>query len=760
MDIAADKRYSANTPRTRRIRLTQSAVTAVFGLTLFLSAGLLFSVQPMVAKMLLPLLGGTPAVWNTCMVFFQGLLLAGYAYAMFISKRSVGQQIIFQLCLLLLACVSLPIGLSAFWLNSVPSTSNPALWLLACLAATVGLPFFIASSNGPLLQKWFSNTGLKSATDPYFLYSASNAGSFVALLSYPALLEPNFNLQLQSRIWAIGYLLLICLIAVCALMLWRSRARTVASESGGELADADYATASVDDVPSTGKRMRWIALAFVPSSLMLGVTNYLTTDIASLPLLWVVPLAIYLFTLVLAFSRRQIISLRSLTIVLPAITVLFLFVYFSRISIEPSWMIALSLIYFFVAALTCHTRVADLRPGAKHLTEFYLWFSLGGVLGGIFNALLAPLIFTSVVEYPLMVLLACLLLPGEPGEPGLAQLRLKDYAKPVVILIATLILGIAVNKLAPGSLSGLLVVLVLPMIAAYTSRRRPLIFVLCIAAVIVGLTVVHVNDRTLHVERNFFGVLRVTSNADDSMHAIFHDSTVHGRQFTSKERRCEPISYFHREGPLGHLFAAFRASPAPKNVAVVGLGAGAIIAHALPEENWTYYEINPAVVEIARDKRYFSYVGECAQVPFNVVLGDARLRLREATDATYGLIVMDAFSSDAVPVHLITQQALDLYLSKLAPGGLLVFHISNRNLDLRPVVADLARSRNLTGVYLGDPVSDTAKGKDSSAWVVMTRKESDGEVLAKAPIASSLTADGKHLWTDDYSNILSVFRWR
>ncbi|HKU75666.1 MAG TPA: hypothetical protein VJR02_17270, partial [Pyrinomonadaceae bacterium] len=506
MDIAADKPYSANTPLTRRIRLTQSAVTAVFGLTLFLSAGLLFSMQPMVAKMLLPLLGGTPAVWNTCMVFFQGLLLAGYAYAMFISRRSVGKQIIFQLGLLVLACVSLPIGLSAFWLNSVPSTSNPALWLLACLAATVGLPFFIASSNGPLLQKWFSNTGLKSATDPYFLYSASNAGSFVALLSYPALLEPNFNLQLQSRIWAIGYLLLICLIAVCAFMLWRSRAHTVMS---GEFADADNTASSVEDVPSTGKRLRWIALAFVPSSLMLGVTNYLTTDIASLPLLWVVPLAIYLFTLVLAFSRRQIISLRSLTIVLPAITILFLFVYFSRISIEPSWMIALSLIYFFLAALTCHTRVAELRPGAKHLTEFYLWFSLGGVLGGIFNALLAPLIFTSVVEYPLMVLLACLLLPGDPGESGLVQLRWKDYAKPVIILICTLALGIAVNKLAPNSLSGLLVVLALPMILAYTSRRRPLIFVLCIAAVIVGSTVVKFDDRTLHVERNFFGVLRV-----------------------------------------------------------------------------------------------------------------------------------------------------------------------------------------------------------------------------------------------------------
>ena len=303
-------------------------------------------------------------------------------------------------------------------------------------------------------------------------------------------------------------------------------------------------------------------------------------------------------------------------------------------------------------------------------------------------------------------------------------------------------------------------VLALPMILAYTSRRQPLSYVLCLAAVIAGSTFVRVDSRTLHVERNFFGVLRVMSNDDDSMHLILHDTTLHGREFTAKERRCEPISYFHREGPLGYVFTAFHASAAPRNVAVVGLGAGAIFAHALPAENWTYYEINPAVVEIARDKRYFSYVGECAKVPFNVVLGDARLRLREATDATYGLIVMDAFSSDAIPVHLMTQQALDLYLSKLAPNGLLVFHISNRNLDLKPVVADLAKSRNLTGVYLGDPVLDPLKAKDPSAWVVMTRKEADDGALFKTPIASQLSADGKHLWTDDFSNILSVFRWR
>jgi hypothetical protein len=244
------------------------------------------------------------------------------------------------------------------------------------------------------------------------------------------------------------------------------------------------------------------------------------------------------------------------------------------------------------------------------------------------------------------------------------------------------------------------------------------------------------------------------------MHVLFHGSTIHGRQFTVSTERCEPLSYFHREGPLGRVFTAFRSSPAPNNVAIVGLGAGATMSYALRDEQWTFYEINPAVVDVARDARYFSYVGDCAQVPFNVVLGDARLKLKDAPDASYGLIVLDAFSSDAIPVHLITQQALDLYLSKLAPHGLLVFHISNRNLDLRPVVADVAQSRNLASTLLEDPILNSTRGKDPSVWVVMTRDADDAKIISSGPNAQALKGNGRNLWTDDFSNILGVFRWR
>jgi len=716
----------------------------------------------MVAKMLLPLLGGTPAVWNTCMVFFQAVLLAGYAYALVVSKWQLPKQLAFQILLLVLAFVSLPIGLSQTWVNSVPATSNPSVWLLTCLAAIVGLPFFVISSNGPLLQKWFSSTALSGAADPYFLYATSNAGSLLALLAYPAVLEPNLTLQLQSRVWAVGYSLLLLLVALCGISAWRLNRRLIESAPADESTTAQPVPRVVDEDspgPSVRQRLRWILLALVPSSLMLGVTHYLATDIASVPLLWVIPLALYLLTLVLAFARRQLIPSRVLALTLPGVTVLFLFVYLSGIAVEPWLMIVFSLSYFFLAALTCHTQLAADRPSTKYLPEFYFWLSLGGVLGGIFNALIAPLVFNAIIEYPLMVLLACLFLPSPSEKSGSRRLRWMDYLLPLAILVLTFALGLVLNRLAPGTFVAVLIVLGVPLILSYPARRRPLRFVLCLTALIAGATSFIVNNRTLHAERNFFGVLRVTSNRDDTMRAFFHGSTIHGREFTSPEHRCEPLSYFHREGPLGEVFAAFRASPAVREVAIVGLGVGATASYAMPNERWTFYEIDPAVVSISSNPAYFSYVTGCMQVPFNVVLGDARLKLRNAPDSGYGLIVMDAFSSDVVPVHLITQQALDLYLSKLAPGGLLAFNISNRNLDLSPVVADLALSRNLSCNILEDRALRPIEGKDSSVWVVMARNAADTSMVSNSSFARSATGDRRHLWTDDFSNILSVFRW-
>ena len=736
----------------RTLKSTHSVQTLLFGVTIFISSALLFSVQPMIAKMLLPLLGGTPAVWNTCMLFFQAVLLCGYAYALLVSRWPLKRQLIVQLAVLALAFISLPIGLSASWANSVPPADDPSLWLLLCLGASVGLPFFIVSSNSPLLQKWFSRTATDSAKDPYFLYSASNAGSLLALLAYPILLEPYFTLRTQSRIWTFAYVGLVLLIGVHSLLLFRNSDQQKTEEVAVE----------PKEKLTVRRRLRWLLLAFAPSSLMLGVTNYITTDIASVPLLWIIPLALYLLTMVFAFSRKKFFSARFGDLIVPAATVVLLMLYLADNSGRGSRMIVLlHLAYFFFAALMCHSQLADDRPGPQHLAQFYVWLSLGGVLGGIFNAIIAPLVFTAVVEYPLAILLSCLLLPGlKAGLSGAKERRL-DFALPALIAAFTFGLGWFANNVAPLKLSGSVFVVALPLFVAYPLRRRPLRFALSLGAVIIAATLMTgVGRTTLHAERNFFGVLKVVSDDHRNVHSFLHGSTVHGRQNTTPERRCEPVSYYHREGPFGRIFTNFQHSNQTANIAIIGLGAGGMLAYSQPSEKWTFYEINPAVISVAKTPQYFSYLSECATAPVEMVVGDARLKLHDAPDRSYNLLILDAFSSDSIPIHLITQQALDLYLSKLAPNGLLLFHISNRNLDLTDVVADLAKSRELSALSLLDLAPSQPNGKDPAHWVVLARNSADYGALANDPDAKLLVSDGTDdVWTDDFSNILSVLKW-
>lgn len=738
------------------MRLNERSLTILFAITIFVSAALLFSVQPMIAKLLLPLLGGTPSVWNTCMVFFQGTLLAGYGYAVIVSSRPFKQQLALQLLLLVAVFLTLPFGLSDSWVNSVPATGNPSLWLLAYLSVLVGPAFFIVSSHGPLLQKWFAQTGITSGRDPYFLYAASNAGSLIALLSYPVLLEPTLKLRSQSLLWTTGYGLLLILVALCGLSLWWRR-----NTSSNALHQDEIASTAEDkeEVVSFRRRLRWLGLAFVPSSLMLGVTNYISTDIASVPLLWVIPLALYLLTFVLAFARRRLVPFSLLTLLLPVVTIVILITNLMEGLLNTKMLVIVNLLYFCIAALTCHQLLAADRPSTTYLTQFYFWLSLGGVLGGIFNALLAPVIFNSVTEYPLVVLAACLFLPLTEKNSS-RRARLLDFLIPVVVLVIATLLGVVLSSFALDGPARIILVLAAPLFFLF--RKRPVRFVLSLGAILfVSAMVTSLATNTLHSERNFFGVLRVTSDANDTIHWLFHGSTNHGRQSIVKERECEALSYYHRDGPLGQVFATFQSSAAVKDVAIVGLGTGATAVYSRPDERWTFYEINPSVVDIARNPKYFTYVGGCSSTPVKIVLGDARLRIKEAPDAGYGLIVLDAFSSDSIPMHLITQEALDLYLSKLAPDGLLAFHISNRHLDLSSVMADLAGSRELYCIGLYDPSPYQIQGKDTSVWVVMARDAGNTGNLASSSFARVLTGDhNRRVWTDDFSNILSVLRWR
>ena len=729
----------------------------LFSVALFISAGLLFWIQPLIAKTLLPLLGGAPAVWNTCLLFFQTMLLLGYLYALASSRwLSLRSQAAVHISLLLLVAIYLFRSPAHAPILTSVQQANPTRWLLENLMFSVGPPFFIISASNPLLQGWFSKLKHRLSLDPYFLFAVSNAGSLLALVAFPLLLEPGLGLNEQYRLWRVGFAVLVTVTSVIALAL-----KPLGSVPGSE-----------SDSPATKipvlRRLRWLALSFVPSSLMLGVTTYITSDVASAPLLWVIPLALYLLTFVLAFSKRQFASPASLTRPMMVAALVVTLILASGAT-EPAWALILAnLGFFFVAALMCHGRLANDRPPVAHLAEYYLWIAVGGALGSVFNVLIAPNLFTSVLEYPLALVLACMLLPGESPDGNQTSFGLNkkelDVIYPVALYILSVILAIVVAYFRAGSsIVNFFIVLGLPLIIVnHFFRERPVRFGLGLCAVMLsGAFYAGYTDRKLHEVRSFFGTTRVTTDSTDRIANLYSGNTIHGRQFMDRSRRCEPLSYHHENGPLGQVMAVFNAAPANARVAVIGLGVGAMASYSQPGQEWTFYEINPDVINIARNSKYFTYLQNCATGSLNVVEGDARLNLQNAPAGHYGLIVLDAFSSDAIPVHLITQQALDLYLSKLAGAGILAFHISNRSLDLKPILADLAQSRNLVCIGFDDLNPGSFEGKDPSQWVVMARS---------APEISNLSINSqwqqlkgrkdRRVWSDDFSNIISAIKWQ
>jgi hypothetical protein len=727
-----------------------------FSLTLFVSALLLFLVQPMFGKMVLPLLGGSPAVWNTCMVFYQAALLGGYAYA-HAAPRWLGlkRQALLHLGLLLLGALALPIGIARGW--TPPASSSPIPWLLLVLTASVGLPFFVVSATAPLLQRWFSHTGHAAARDPYFLYGASNLGSMTALLSYPFLVEAHLRLAEQARVWALGYVLLVGLIAGCAVLLWRAPAAPPAA------AGPEAAPPGAGEEPLTwGRRVWWVLLAFAPSSLLLGVTAYLSTDIAAVPLLWVIPLAIYLLTFVLVFARSPLLPQSFMVLAEPFLVIPLALLFF--LNLKGAWpLFPLHLLAFFVMAMVCHGELMRYRPGAAHLTEFYLWMSVGGVLGGLFNALVAPATFKGVVEYPLMIMVASLLRPQPGARPGRAGAWLLDLLLPLVLALA---LGGLCRAVLAGDFSWQMPAIVaLSCLAgafAYSFRHRPVRFGLGVGAVMAAAVLLPPGaSRVLLQERNFFGVLQVRHDAAGNYHLLYHGTTLHGAQSLEPSRRREPLTYYHPAGPLGQVFQVLSGNLAPRRMAVVGLGTGSIASYGKAGQTLTFYEIDPAVERLARDPRYFTFLQDCpAQV--EVVLGDARLSLKEAPDFSYDLMVLDAFSSDAIPLHLVTREALALYLAKLRPGGMLAFHISNRYLDLEPVLGGLARDAGLACLIRDDKNLGEAEKqarKSPSTWAVMGQGAEGLSRLAADPRWHPAAGRPGLLWTDDFSNILEVFKW-
>ncbi|UGV25773.1 class I SAM-dependent methyltransferase [Rhodopseudomonas boonkerdii] len=730
----------------------------VYTAAIFVSALLLFSVQPLFTKMVLPRLGGSPAVWSVAMVFFQSLLLGGYAYAHFLMQlRNRAIPVAVHLVLLSAALLTLPLAIANGW--GEPPESGYAFWLLGLFAVSIGLPFFALAANNPMLQAWFVRTGHPDGRDPYFLYASSNIGSFLALLSYPVLLEPMFSLRTQNLIWTSGYGLLIVLIASCGFLLMRSPAVVIAAPEAGGSETAE---------PSWMQRLRWIFLAAVPSGLLIAVTAHISTDVAAAPLLWVLPLSLYLLTWVLVFQSRPLLPhwlmLQLQPLAIAGVIVLL------AVGGEQNLLLTLGghQLAFFIIAMACHGELARTRPAPRHLTGFYVSLSFGGMVGGLFAGLIAPYTFSWIAEYPILVALAVLCLPAQSGRssrwtgiywlllfaaavaliaPSYTTGKLFNWfdAQRVYVVAAVAVIGVIVARLHVGRLEMLgITVLALALIRIYPA-----------------------DDGRVETVRSFFGVHKIQVTANGQYHVLLHGTTIHGAEKylnddgTPVTGRPEPISYYYKDGGMGQAITAMRARKgAPLHVAVIGLGSGSLVCAQAPGENWTFFEIDQTMVDTARDPKYFSYISKC-QPDIKPVIGDARLTFAREPDSAYDLIIVDAYSSDAIPIHLATQEAMAIYKAKLAPQGAVVMHVSNRHLELASVVTGIADANGLKSWVFNEDTGRDAEYIFSTNVVISARNDMDVGSIALPSSSWTLTPakTDQRVWTDDYSNILGAV-WR
>lgn len=724
---------------------------AVFTGAVFTSAALLFAVQPLFAKMVLPVLGGSPGVWSVAMVFFQAMLLGGYAYAHALTRLlPLKGAIIVHLGVMAIASLALPLAVAPGW--GRPPADGEALWLLGLFTASIGLPFFALSANGPLLQAWFARTGHRQAANPYVLYAASNVGSFIALFAYPFLIEPLSTLGWQTAWWTQGFHILFALIAGCGLVAIRTANDTsIPAEAAG----------GAEAAPAARTVLNWIGLSFIPSALLVAVTAHLSTDVAAAPFLWVMPLGLFLLTFVLVFrdppalKQRTMLAIQPFLIVAVAITI-------ARPTLLGSIAVvaAVHLAAFFVTAMACHGELAARRPAPRHLTAFYLWMSFGGVLGGIFAGLIAPRVFSLVLEYPLVLVLAVLCRPGA----SLAAFRDDGIARLLAILCLILLVPAGMIGMPPltALAAGATLATGLSLIGALAWRDRPIRFALLLILALGVIRVYHHDTGETRTTRSFFGVHRVVVSDDGRFRLLQHGTTFHGAERLIDaagqpvQGPPEPLTYYHREGPLaGAIFAARERLARPLRIGVVGLGSGSLACHAQPGDEWRYYEIDSEVVRIAREE--FSFLRRCTpNAP--VVLGDARLTLTEGEQGIYDVLVIDAFSSDSIPVHLLTREAMAIYRRKIALGGVIALHISNRHMHLAPIVTAIAAEHGLVARinnYASSP-DRVAEMRLAITAAVVAERPAHLAGLGEAEGWRSVDAAGVRPWTDDYSNVIGA----
>ena len=710
----------------------------------FLSAALIFLVQPMFAKMATPLLGGAPNVWNVSLVCFQAALLLGYAYAHLLNHfvKSLRQQIGIHAVLLAGAAIVLPFQLSGALGD--PDPTQPTVWLIGVFALSIAPPFAVIAATAPLIQSWYSRSGREDAHDPYHLYGASNIGSLIGLLAYPLALEPFLPVAAQTFSWSLAYGVLAILLIGSGLLAY--------SNGGGR---APAMAIPETDAPVKleqhiwRQRLWWLACAFVPSSLLVGVTTHISTDVASVPFLWALPLIIYISSFIIVFSKSPLVRLEQTNRLLPIAVATAALALSSVLHVPLLISLAIHLLTLFLAALLGHGAMAADRPEAKRLTEFYLIMSLGGVLGGAFNALLVPVIFNSVIEYPIM-LVAILAL--RPGLRWMGQGRTRVWSLVAVGAFAAAIalkatLGLQASTTATFQI--LSMAALMSIVMASHCRLGPVIA----AVAAFGISAIANPHGAGVSDRSFFGVVKVLEL--DQFRVLKHGTTQHGSQYISPEKALIPTSYYAPNAPIGQMFSAYEG---PGYIGVVGLGAGSVACYARPGQKYTYYEIDPLVAKIAQDPAYFSYLSNCTP-DAELVLDDGRLSLGSESDGKFDLLLIDAFSSDSVPAHLLTVEAVDLYLSRVSETGLLVMHISNRHMDLSQIVARVADHLDapvLYQFYIPPEGLDGEFAESASQVVVLANTAEALSTLRNDPRWAALQSDGKRPWTDDYSNVIGA----
>jgi SAM-dependent methyltransferase len=721
-------------------------LTRLLAVTLFLSAFLLFCCQPMVGKMVLPLLGGAASVWTTCVLFFQVMLLAGYLYAHLLGKLSnLRHQTVVHLGLMAAALAFLPIR---FGSSALPdAASDPVAWQLLQLARSVAVPFFVISTTAPLLQSWFTRTTDPAARDPYFLYAASNVGSLLALILYPFVFEPAFGVATQSGWWTAGYGLLVVLFLVLAAMFWRAPLQAAVKESAPP--------------PKSRTRAYWLAASFVPSALMLAVTTHVQVNLASVPFLWTLPLAIYLVTFILAFGSALRVSWQGISRVAPFLLVLLFPIFAAGPVLKTTLYLGLllaHLILLFVGAMLCHAALAESRPHPARLTEYFAWIAFGGVLGGLFAAILAPMVFSTVLEYPLLA--ATLAFFRAPID---SRRSAADWAFPIFLGLALvaawlvcLWLGFEITVEIAGAVIGNVALAIL--IFAFNRRRWFFAGELAAAILLYAMILAPAFERgsRMYVARNFFGVKKVLYEVNGNQRKLLHGDTMHGLEGLDLARAGKPLSYYFPDAPLGNVMEMMQDRPA-QQIGVVGLGSGTVAAYTLPKRHITFFEIDPQVDFIAR--RFFSFLPRCAD-RCDVVLGDGRLSIQNRPDGTFDLLILDAFNSDSIPTHLLSREAMAIYKTKLKPDGAILIHVSNRYLKIQELVSALVVDARLPSLVRSDDELGES-GKARSIFIIAAlNAESIAPLKERWQWIEVFRPEGFAPWTDDYSNLLGLLRWR